>query len=57
MVTILGLEEGKECVLVGTLYKHMKLKPGILDEYAKVVSGLLRNGLLIFSFLSIVMMF
>ncbi|XP_057547394.1 DNA polymerase delta small subunit isoform X2 [Amaranthus tricolor] len=36
VVTILGLEEGKECVLVGTLYKHMKLKPGILDEYAKV---------------------
>ncbi|CAO2822137.1 unnamed protein product [Amaranthus hypochondriacus] len=38
VVTILGLEEGKECVLVGTLYKHMKLKPGILDEYAKVRS-------------------
>ncbi|KAL9240167.1 hypothetical protein vseg_014416 [Gypsophila vaccaria] len=33
--TILGLEGGKECVVVGTLYKHMKLKPCILDEYAK----------------------
>lgn len=32
---ILGLEEGKECIIVGTLYKHMKLKPCILDEYAK----------------------
>ncbi|KAF5750661.1 DNA polymerase delta small subunit isoform X2 [Tripterygium wilfordii] len=33
--TILGLEEGKECIVVGTLYKHMKLKPRILDEYSK----------------------
>ncbi|GAB4851533.1 DNA polymerase delta subunit 2 [Ancistrocladus abbreviatus] len=33
--TVLGLEEGKECVIVGTLYKHMKLKPVILDEYSK----------------------
>uniref|UniRef100_A0A7C9ENC8 Uncharacterized protein n=1 Tax=Opuntia streptacantha TaxID=393608 RepID=A0A7C9ENC8_OPUST len=33
--TVLGLEEGKECIIVGTLYKHMKLKPCILDEYAK----------------------
>ncbi|KHN07429.1 DNA polymerase delta small subunit [Glycine soja] len=33
--TVLGLEEGKECVIVGTLYKHMKLKPCILDEYSK----------------------
>ncbi|KAB1216451.1 DNA polymerase delta small subunit [Morella rubra] len=33
--TILQLEEGKECVIVGTLYKHMKLKPCILDEYSK----------------------
>ncbi|GMH20107.1 hypothetical protein Nepgr_021948 [Nepenthes gracilis] len=33
--TILGLEEGKECIIVGTLYKHMKLKPVILDEYSK----------------------
>lgn len=35
--TILQLEEGKECVIVGTLYKHMKLKPCILDEYSKEV--------------------
>ncbi|XP_022982949.1 DNA polymerase delta small subunit [Cucurbita maxima] len=33
--TVLELEEGKECVIVGTLYKHMKLKPTILDEYSK----------------------
>ncbi|KAM7263626.1 hypothetical protein ACFE04_001309 [Oxalis oulophora] len=33
--TILGLEEGKECIIVGTLYKHMKLKPSVLDEYSK----------------------
>lgn len=35
--TILGLEEGKECIIVGTIYKHMKLKPSILDEYSKEV--------------------
>ncbi|KAJ0475667.1 putative DNA-directed DNA polymerase [Helianthus annuus] len=33
--TVLGLEEGKECIIVGTLYKHMKLKPTILSEYSK----------------------
>ncbi|XP_027352479.1 DNA polymerase delta small subunit isoform X4 [Abrus precatorius] len=33
--TVLGLEEGKECVIVGTLYKHMNLKPSVLDEYSK----------------------
>ncbi|KAH0463425.1 hypothetical protein IEQ34_008007 [Dendrobium chrysotoxum] len=33
--TVLGLEESKECVIVGTIYKHMKLKPCILDEYSK----------------------
>ncbi|XP_011013248.1 PREDICTED: DNA polymerase delta small subunit-like isoform X2 [Populus euphratica] len=33
--TVLGLEEGKECIIVGTLYKHMKLKPCVLDEYSK----------------------
>nr|CAD1844670.1 unnamed protein product [Ananas comosus var. bracteatus] len=38
--TVLGLEEGKECILVGTLYKHMKLKPSILDEYSKERSAL-----------------
>jgi hypothetical protein len=37
VTTVLGLEEGKDCVLVGTLFKHMKLKPSILDEYSKEV--------------------
>ncbi|XP_024003748.1 DNA polymerase delta small subunit isoform X1 [Eutrema salsugineum] len=32
---VLGLEEGKECIIVGTLFKHMKLKPCVLDEYSK----------------------
>lgn len=27
--------EGEECVIMGTLYKEMKLKPCILDEYTK----------------------
>ena len=40
VTTILGLEEGKECTIVGTLYKHMKLKPSILDEYSKTVGVL-----------------
>ncbi|PKA48130.1 DNA polymerase delta small subunit [Apostasia shenzhenica] len=35
VTTILGLEEAKECTIVGTIYKHMKLKPSILDEYSK----------------------
>lgn len=29
-------EEGREVCVVGTLYKDMKLKPSILDEYTKV---------------------
>lgn len=29
-------EEGLEVCVVGTLYKDMKLKPSILDEYTKV---------------------
>lgn len=33
--TVLGLEDGKDCVIVGTLYKQMQLKPSILDEYSK----------------------
>ncbi|XP_022158343.1 DNA polymerase delta small subunit [Momordica charantia] len=33
--TIIELEEGKECIIIGTVYKHMKLKPTILDEYSK----------------------
>ncbi|KAL3694881.1 hypothetical protein R1sor_008532 [Riccia sorocarpa] len=35
VTNILGLDEGKVCVLIGTLYKQMKLKPNILDEYSK----------------------
>ncbi|KAF6149338.1 hypothetical protein GIB67_016876 [Kingdonia uniflora] len=38
--TVLGLELGKECVIVGTLYKHMKLKPCVLDEYSKERTGI-----------------
>lgn len=34
---ILGLEEGKDCIIIGTLYKQMKLKPSVLDEYSKEV--------------------
>ncbi|XP_068341609.1 DNA polymerase delta small subunit isoform X2 [Pyrus communis] len=33
--TVLELERDKECIVVGTLYKHMKLKPCVLDEYSK----------------------
>lgn len=40
VTTVLGLEEGKDCVLVGTLFKHMKLKPSILDEYSKERSAI-----------------
>lgn len=43
--TILGLEQGKDCILVGTVYKHMKLKPCVLDEYSKEVRRLLWNML------------
>lgn len=32
---VLGLEPGKECIIIGTIYKHMKLKPSVLDEYSK----------------------
>lgn len=37
MVRSLDLETGVECVLLGTLYKDMCLKPSILDEYSKEV--------------------
>ena len=33
---ILDLPEGQEVAVIGTLYKEMKLKPSILDEYNKV---------------------
>ncbi|XP_024369612.1 DNA polymerase delta small subunit [Physcomitrium patens] len=32
---ILALEEDKACVVIGTLYKQMQLKPSVLDEYSK----------------------
>lgn len=32
---ILEIKEGEECAVIGTLYKEMKLKPSILDEYTK----------------------
>ncbi|CAM6128086.1 unnamed protein product [Calypogeia fissa] len=32
---ILALEEGRGCVVIGTLYKEMRLKPSVLDEYSK----------------------
>lgn len=32
---ILDLEEDVDCVLIGTVYKEMRLKPSILDEYTK----------------------
>lgn len=35
---ILALEEGKQCIVIGTLYKQMQLKPSVLDEYSKEVS-------------------
>uniref|UniRef100_A0A0D9VP17 DNA polymerase delta small subunit n=1 Tax=Leersia perrieri TaxID=77586 RepID=A0A0D9VP17_9ORYZ len=40
VTTVLGLEEGKDCIIVGTLYKHMKLKPSVLDEYSKERSAI-----------------
>ncbi len=32
---ILEVEPGLECAVIGTLYKDMKLKPSVLDDYAK----------------------
>ena len=37
---VMNLERGKDCILCGTLYKDMKLKPCILDEYADEVCSL-----------------
>ncbi|KAL8171366.1 hypothetical protein V2J09_023170 [Rumex salicifolius] len=39
--TVLGLEEGKQCIIVGTHYKHMKLKPCIFYKYSKEVGSYL----------------
>ena len=36
MVSILAVPEGAEVLVIGTIYKDMKLKPSILDEYVKV---------------------
>lgn len=36
MTTVLDIPEGKDVAVIGTLYKDMKLKPSILDEYTKV---------------------
>ncbi|KAG2422561.1 hypothetical protein HXX76_015941 [Chlamydomonas incerta] len=33
--SILEVQEGKEVAVIGTIYKNMKLKPSILDEYTK----------------------
>ena len=35
-VNVLDLVEGQEVAVVGTVYKEMKMKPNILDEYTKV---------------------
>eukprot|EP00878_Enallax_costatus_P040159 GHUV01046161.1.p1 GENE.GHUV01046161.1~~GHUV01046161.1.p1 ORF type:complete len:454 (+),score=87.39 GHUV01046161.1:216-1577(+) len=35
VVKILGVGEDQEVAVIGTLYKDMKLKPSILDEYSK----------------------
>jgi DNA polymerase delta subunit 2 len=33
----LDIKQDQKCVIVGTLYKDMKLKPSILKEYAREV--------------------
>lgn len=35
LTKVLDLKEGEECVITGTLYKEMRLKPCVLDEYGK----------------------
>ena len=34
------IKRGKECVVIGTIYKDMKLKPSVLDEYKTAVRSL-----------------
>ncbi len=36
MCGILNLPENDDVAVLGTVYKDMKLKPSILDEYVKV---------------------
>lgn len=43
VANILTLPENDEVLVVGTVYKDMKLKPSILDEYVKV-STLIRDA-------------
>lgn len=31
--SLMAVEPGKRCIVLGTLYKEMKLKPNILDEF------------------------
>ena len=46
MTKILDLPEGQEVAVIGTLYKEMKLKPSILDEYNKVPLAILSSSCL-----------
>ncbi|EFA84825.1 DNA polymerase delta subunit 2 [Heterostelium album PN500] len=41
---ILHLKPGEECILIGTLYKEMPLKPNILKQYAQDKSSLIDVG-------------
>lgn len=44
---------GKESVLLGTVYKEMKLKPNVLDEFSKEVREVtLRRSVWLFTRLS-----
>jgi len=49
VANILELESGKECCVIGTVFKEMKLKPSIMNEYASdpVVAPALAGGKLI----------
>jgi DNA polymerase delta subunit OB-fold domain len=40
VTTVLDIVEGKDVAVIGTIYKDMKLKPSILDEYTKVPPAL-----------------
>lgn len=51
---ILDVRVGEECIIIGTLFKDMPLKPNVLQEYSKqvrvlkLISDLLRLFLIIF---------
>ena len=36
VASVLEMPEGREVCVIGTLYKEMKLKPSILNDYTKV---------------------